>query len=486
FSIDTETTTLLGNSIKAYGSNSNRAADEDALILKEEISDDVWRKESAVIAKSTAPLVVTFLLQYSLTVASVFTLGHLGKTELGGISLASMTANITGYVVYQGLATCLDTLCSQAYGSGEKRLVGLYLQRMVAIFTVLTLPIAMIWFFSGSLLMMVVPDKEVAMLAGRYLRILIFGAPGYAFFECGKHYLNAQGLFLGPTYVLLLCAPLNAFMNWFFVWKLGWGFVGAPIAVAITDNLLSLLLFLYVYVFAGMECWDGLTTEAFANWAPMIHFALPGLVMVEAEYLAFEIMTFSSSYLSTTLLAAQSILVTISSIAFQLPFPLSISASTRIGNLIGANRIHAAQVAAQVSQFAAVLVGLINVVVLLSFRFQIPRLFTSDQEVAGLVAEVLPLCAAFQLFDALTASCNGVLRGVGRQNIGCYVQLLCYYVVAVPFSLFTAFVLGWNLLGLWSGVALALALVSLIETIYIQHIDWQGCVEVAMNRNVVA
>jgi MATE family multidrug resistance protein len=268
--------------------------------------------------------------------------------------------------------------------------------------------------------------------------------------------------------------------------KLDWGFVGAPIAVALTDNLMPVLLFLYVYFFTGMDCWNGFTTRAFTNWAPMIRLALPGLVMIEAEYLAFEILTFSSSHISTTALAAQSILATVTSMAFQLPFPLSIAGSTRIGNLIGATRIHTARIAAQVTMSAAIIVSSFNMVLLWSLRFQLPRLFNSDQEVVNLVAQVLPLCAAFQLFDALATSCNGVLRGVGRQSVGGYVQLFCYYVVAMPISLSTAFILDWGLVGLWAGVALALALVSVIETIYIRCINWRSCVEDAMKRNMVA
>ena len=92
-----------------------------------------WRREIKVIARNSGPLILTFLLQYSLTVASIFSLGHLGKVELAAATLASMTANITGYAVYQGLATSLDTLCPQAYGSGQKKLVGLQTQRMVGL-----------------------------------------------------------------------------------------------------------------------------------------------------------------------------------------------------------------------------------------------------------------------------------------------------------------------------------------------------------------
>ena len=190
----------------------------------------------------------------------------------------------------------------------------------------------------------------------------------------------------------------------------------------------------------------------------MIRLALPGLVMVLAEYLAFEILTLASSYVGTTALAAQSVLTTICSITWQIPFPISIAASTRIANLIGATLTDAAKTTAKVAGIIALAVGVMNVILLLSLRKFIPQLFISDPDVIALVSSVLPICAAFQLFDALAANCNGVLRGLGRQAIGGWVQLFCYYAVAMPISMGTAFGLKWGLLGLWTGIGIALAL----------------------------
>lgn len=237
-----------------------------------------------------------------------------------------------------------------------------------------------------------------------------------------------------------------------------WGFIGAPIATAITHLLLPTLLILYVRFIAGGACWPGLTTRAFRNWGPMVWLALPGLVMVEAEWMAFEILTLASSYFGTSYLAAQSVLITITGFTWQIPFPLSIAAGTRVANLIGATLSDAAKTSAKVAALAALAIGLFNAILLSTLRGYIPRLFTQDPEVTRLVAGVLPLCAAFQLFDAATASANGILRGLGRQKFGGLVQIFCYYAVAMPISMGTAFGLNWGLYGLWSGVALALAL----------------------------
>ncbi|KAJ5667018.1 hypothetical protein N7507_002882 [Penicillium longicatenatum] len=456
---------------------------EEAVIAG--LINTTWKRETEVIARYSLPLMVTFLLQYSLTVASIFTIGHLGKEELGAVSLASMTVSITGNAVFSGLATSLDTLCAQAYGSGKRKLVGLQMLRMVYFLWIVTIPIAVLWYFSEHILAKIVPEPEVAKMAGLYLKVALLGTPGYACFESGKRYLQAQGVFSASLYVLIVCAPLNAFMNWFFVWKLQWGFIGAPIAVATTETLLPIGLFIYAYFFVGSECWCGFSRRAFQNWGPMIRLALPGLIMVEAECLAFEVLTLASSYLGTTELAAQSILSTLSSITWQIPFPLSIAGSTRIANLIGASLAGAAKTTAKVSFCGATIVGLFNMVLLSTLRSYIPRLFSSDPEVIDLVAKVLPLCAAFQLFDALAANCNGILRGLGRQEIGGYIQLFCYYVIAMPISMGTTFWLGWGVMGLWTGVALALLLVSATEAVFITRISWEHSVEEAQQRNLL-
>ncbi len=163
----------------------------------------------------------------------------------------------------------------------------------------------------------------------------------------------------------------------------------------------------------------------------MIRLAVPGFVMMISEFLAFEILTLASAHISTTALAAQSVLATLSVITFQIPFPISIAASTRLANLIGAGLPGAGQVCIQVTLAMACCAGAFNMVMLTTLRNYIPKIFTSDPTVTDLIVHVVPLFAAFQLFDALVANCSGILRGMGRQNIGGWVNIICYYAVSI-------------------------------------------------------
>lgn len=213
-----ETTALLEGEGESPTSDDPEAIDktfEDAVISGN--IKTTWQRETKTLAAYSGPLILTFVLQTSLTLTSVFTVGHIGKNELGAVSLGAMTANITGYAVYHGLATSLDTLCAQAYGSGRKKLVGLNLQRAVYFLWAITVPIAVLWFFGAKILVRIVPEKEIADLAGLYLKVLIIGAPGYACFECSKRFVQAQGKFAANMYVLFIAAPLNVLLHWLFV-----------------------------------------------------------------------------------------------------------------------------------------------------------------------------------------------------------------------------------------------------------------------------
>lgn len=442
-----------------------------------------WQREAKTIAVYSRSLILTFLLQYSISITSIFAVGHIGKLELGAVSLATMTGNITFWAPIQGLTTCLDTLCAQAFGSGHKTLVGLQVQRMACFLLIVLIPLAVVWWHAAAILKNLIPEPQSAELAGLYLRVLIIGMPSFVFFECGKRFVQSQGLFVANTYVLMIAAPMNIALNYTFVWHLGWGFIGAPIAVVITQWTMPTLLLLYIIFVDGSQCWGGFSKRAFLNWGPMIRLALPGMLMVSAEYLAFEILTLASGQFGTSELAAQSILVTITSTTYQIPFPVSIAASTRVANLIGAKLPDAAKTCARVAVIGGCLVSVFNLVLVASLRYKIPILFTDDMEVINLVATAMPVCAVMQLFDGLCVVAHGLLRGVGRPEIGGYAGLITYYLFALPISFGTAFGLGWKLSGLWFGVTLGLLVVTMIEYVFLYRYDWEQAVKEAERRN---
>lgn len=487
---DGETQPLLGADIPTV--HQDDLCSEDEAVIKAAWEQAValgaiqttYKREVSVLLKNTLPVSLAFLLQYSLTVVSVFCVGHLGKNELSAVSLAGMIANICGYGIIQGIATSLDTLGAQAFGRQDNELVGIYTQRCALIMGVVLVPIIVLWINAQPLLMMFVPQVECCKLAAQYLQILAVGIPPYVVFEVSKHYLQTQGIFHASTYVLLFCAPVNLVLNYTLVYSetIGVGFVGAPIAVVITDYFMAIIIILYIVYVDGIQCWYGWSREAFKNWAYMAQLSLSGVITIEAEWLAFELLTFAAAHLGTTELATQTVLATMCVLTYQIPLSMGIAASTRVGNLVGAGLGDPAAIACKAAIYSAAVFGAVNCVILFALRSRIGGLFSSDEDVIAMVAAVLPYGAMYQVNDSLAAVTGGLLRGQGRQKISGYINLTLYYVFALPLGLYLAFVSHWGLAGLWSGICFALLFVSIFQILFVVYANWDSIIETAKNE----
>ena len=458
------------------------------------ISTTTWSEELKVLIRLSIPTVSTFLLEMSFSTVSVFAVGHIGAIELAAVTMGSMTANITAYAIIQGMATALDTLCPQAFGARKYHLVGEYFQQGLALIMCVMLPVLFCWVFFGyEIIARVVPDHKTAELAAVYLRYVAFGVPAYIMFECGKRFLQAQEIYDVAAYVLCVAAPTNLVMNLGLVRAIG--YIGAPIAVAINYWLMTLMLFIATVYFIKpestpqgfhpLQCWDGWNTKnAFSGWKKLLELAIPGLIMLEAEFLAFEILTLLASHISTIALAAQSIATTIAALTYQVPFAIGIASSTRIANYLGAGLGQSAKVATQVSLCLGVAASLINLFVLVIFKTQIANAFTNDKEVVNTLLGIVGLIATMQIADALNANSAGCLRGQGQTKIGGIVNLVSYYFVGLPLSVYITFYSPWkgSLDGLWIGAIAALALIGVVQSYYALAANFESLCEQARKR----
>ncbi|KAF8983199.1 hypothetical protein BGZ46_010661 [Entomortierella lignicola] len=446
---------------------------------------ELTTREFKILLRYSAPVVLTYILQNSLQMASLISLGHLGSLELAASSLASMFAAVTCWSVSLGTATALDTLCSQAFTSHHPHTLGLHLQRSILILMILFIPIAVVWIKSESIFLALGQDPALALHTAIFLKCLLFGAPAFLIFECVKKFLQAQGNMHASTYVLLVASPINVILNYVLVWNkyIGIGYIGAPIATSISYWNILLLLVLYIRFVDGRQGWGGWSRECLTGWPAFLKLAIPGVLMVCTEWWAFEVVSLAASYLGTVALAAQSVVVQTSALLYTIPFGISIAASNRIGNLIGLEDARSAKVASRVSIALAILFGLTNSTMLIIFKKNWGRLFSEDAEVVSTVAMVLPLVALFQVSDGIAGVGGGVLRGVGLQHLGAYLNVIAYYLIAFPVGYVMAFKLEWGLKGLWGALCLALWMVSLGELWVVTKTDWSTEVQKCKIRN---
>ena len=434
--------------------------------------------EIALVIKTTAPLVASYALQYGITLTTISVVGQLGKHELAAAALASTIANITGFAIYEGLNTALDTLCSQAYGAGRFERVGIYLQRMICLLSLATIPIGVVWLCSPWLLALFIPEVKIAIMAGNFLRVLLIGFPGLGIFMAGRRFFLAQGFLLGPLLVTLVAVPVNIVLSWLLVFRFEYGFLGAALALSITRLTMPALLVAYVLLIqpSYLKCWFGLRASAFQDWGDMARLSVAGIITVETESFAFEMSTVAAAFISPTHLAAQSIVKSVCDVMLHISFSTAAAIATRLGNLVGAGDLSAARVATRAFCIVATMIGISNGLFIFAFRRPITSLFSHDQAVLDLALETIPLISIVLFFDSTAATINALLRGLGRQSVGACINLAVHYMVRTASSrnpletclFLTNFSSDWS--PAWPGT-----LLRAITSKPVWPVDWISC-----------
>ncbi|CAI8498572.1 unnamed protein product [Pichia kudriavzevii] len=478
-----ETQALLVNS-GSFDDFSTIVEEDPSLLPSGKESQTTVLEEMKVILRTSVPLSVTFFLQYSMSVVSIFTVSRIGKRELAAVSLATMTFNITSSI-FTGMATCLETFCSQAYGAKKYNLVGIYFQRCFLVISIFSIPLILLWWFSSSLLRYIVTDYELAVLAESYLRVTTFCIPAYIFFETSKRYLQAQNIFVAGQYVLFIVAPINILLNYELVWNkyFGIGFLGAPLATSLSYWLAAGMMFVYMFFIDGHQCWFGIDHEnLFKEWERILPMALNGTAMLLSEFVAFEILTLSSARFGTSTLAAQSIASTLATLCFQIPFAVSVACATRIASLLGAGRSKDAIISTKTSYYLSLAISLTNFSLLFFARFKVIVFFTSDAKVIKIADTILFILSLNQLWDCPNIVGAGILRAQGRQSVGSKLNIIAYYIFALPLALYLGFTCGMNVKGLWIGLGIGIFFLACSELFMVLITDWVMVVDSAISR----
>lgn len=116
----------------------------------------------------TIPVAAVNCVVYVRAMVSVLCLGRLGGLELAGGALSIGFTNITGYSILFGLASGMDPVCSQAFGSKNSELIGISLQRTILILLSACVPISLLWLNLESIMLWLGQDASITAVASTY------------------------------------------------------------------------------------------------------------------------------------------------------------------------------------------------------------------------------------------------------------------------------------------------------------------------------
>nr|XP_012603399.1 multidrug and toxin extrusion protein 1-like isoform X5 [Microcebus murinus] len=423
-----------------------------------------------------------FLISF---ISSVFC-GHLGKLELDAVTLAIAVINITGISVGFGLSSACDTLISQTFGSRNLKHVGVVLQRGALVLLLCCFPCWALFLNTQHILLLFRQDPDVSRLTQTYVTVFIPALPATFLYTLQVKYLLNQGIVL-PQIVTGVAANLvNALANYVFLHQLHLGVTGSALANVISQFTLALLLFLYILgKKLHQATWGGWSLECLRDWASFLHLAIPSMLMLCIEWWAYEVGSFLSGILGMVELGAQSIVYELATIVYMIPSGFSMAASVRVGNALGAGNIHQARTSTAVALLITELFAVTFCVLLLGCKDLVGYIFTTDQDIIDLVAQVVPIYAISHLFEALACTCGGILRGSGNQKVGAIVNAIGYYVVGLPVGIALMFATKLGVIGLWSGIIICVVSQAVCFLGFIVRLNWEkACQQAQVHANL--
>ena len=433
------------------------------------------RREISTLVRLAVPVVGTQVLAMTMGVVDTIMLGSVGPHALAAAGLGA--ACIWGtLVVADGLVRGIDPIVAQAHGARDGERAALALQRGVVIAVGVSFPLAVLWLFTEEFLLATGQNAELAALAQSYVLVQIPSIVCHMVYMALRGYLQGRGIMNPALWVMVFANIVHIFGNWVLIFgHLGapaLGVVGAGIATSLTRALaLALLIWMTLGLRLHEGAWRPWSRQAFSPTGLRRVFALglPVGLQVGLEVWAFQIATLMAGRLGVHELAGHQIVLNMASLTFMVPLGIAIGASTRVGNLIGAGLSEQVQRAAWVAfglgagamaLFGAVMIGL---------RDQLPRVYSGDPQVIAVCAFLLPIAAAFQVFDGTQVVGCGILRGMGRTRAPALVTLVGYYAIALPFAWWLGFERGLGLAGIWWGLCLGLVVVALALLVWVRR-----------------
>ncbi|KHN23737.1 MATE efflux family protein DTX1 [Glycine soja] len=411
--------------------------------------------------------------------------GHLGELSLSGASMATSFASVTGFSLLVGMASSLDTFCGQSYGAKQYHMLGIHLQRAMFTLMIVSIPLAIIWANTRSILTFLGQDPEIAAEAGSYARFMLPSLFAYGLLLCLNRFLQTQNIVFPMMCSSAITTLLHVLICWILVFKSGLGNRGAAVANSISYWLNVTILSLYVMFSPSCaKSWTGFSKEALHNIPSFVRLAIPSAVMVCLEMWSFELMVLLSGLLPNPKLETSvlSICLNTTAAAWMIPFGLSGAGSIRVSNELGAGRPWNARLAVRVVLVLAIIEGIIVGTVMILVRNIWGYAYSNEVEVVEYVATMFPILAASNFLDGLQCVLSGTARGCGWQKIGAFVNLGSYYIVGIPSSIVFAFVLHIGGKGLWLGIICALIVQMCSLMIITIRTDWDQEAKKATDR----
>lgn len=425
------------------------------------------------------PMVLTQLFIMATGFLDTAMAGHYSSVDLAGVSLGSSILWPV-FMLLTGMTMALTPISSQLNGAGKLPAVGHQLRQGLWICLFTSTALVTVMLNAEPIYAMAGVDETAAVIAVDYLQAVAWGTPPVVFYVALRHVSEGLGHPRPPMLIAASILPINAVLNYAFIYgKFGFpelGGVGCGWATAIVFwvELGLMLIVIRLPFFRQTGFLDRFEWPQFKTIASIMKVGAPIGLSVFLEMAVFSVIVLLVARIGVTAVAANTIAGNLNWMTYVIPMSLGSAASIRVGFHVGARELARARATAATVYKFSIGYALVMSAFLISFRYLLIGIYTTDPAVIEIAATLLIFIAVYQLVDDSQAVTIGALRGYKDTQVPMYFSLVGYWVIALPLGHMLAEGiiapgLAPGVYGYWTGLTLGLTIVAICVGLRLWH-----------------
>lgn len=403
-----------------------------------------WRKYKEQYRKNLAlsiPVVLTQLGQMLTQLADTIMVGQYGGENplpLAAVSFGSSMAFLI-LIGCIGIALGLTPLIGERYVRGEHEACKSLLNNAVIFYTLLGLAVGAAQYAASPLLYYLGQPEEVVTGAIPYYRMLSYSIPFMLCFFGFKSFLEGVGNTKTVMVITLIANILNVIFNYLLIFGRGGlpelGAEGAGLATTLSRVASMVLIIGYFLRHSRYRSYLNGFRLRLPEWQrvrQLLRIGLPIAGQMFLESSAFVGTAVMIGWLGTVALSANQVAITLGNCAFMVILSIGSAATIRISHCYGERNNEELHLATHATYHLVLIWSLFASLVFILLRHDIPRLFTDNEEVIALTADMMFYVALYQLWDGMQNVSVGILRGLQDVKIIMPIAFIAYWLINMP------------------------------------------------------
>nr|WP_217434360.1 MATE family efflux transporter [Serratia proteamaculans] len=431
------------------------------------------------------PVIIAQISQTAMGVVDTIMAGAYSATDMAAVAVGTsiwLPAILFGH----GLLLALTPVIAQLNGAGRRDRIAHQVRQGFWLAAAVSLLVIIVLYNSKFVIdMMHNIDPRLADKAVGYLHAIMWGAPGYLFFQvlrgqCEGLSKTKPGMVIGFLGLLV-----NIPINYIFIYgKFGMpelGGVGCGVATASVYWFMFLAMRWYVKRAPSQR--DILPHEGSSmrpDWPAMkrlFGIGLPVALALFFEVTLFAIVALLVSPLGIVSVAGHQIALNFSALMFVLPLSLGVSATIRVGYRLGEGSVEGARIAAYAAIAVGIAMACCTALFTATFREQIALLYNDSPAVVAMASHLMLLAAIYQISDSIQVIGSGILRGYKDTRSIFFITFVAYWILGLPsgyvLALTDILVPAMGPSGFWIGFIIGLTFAAIMMAMRMRWLQRQ-------------